>query len=145
MKVIDEKDFPAIIRIYNRDGKKAVNKYIRSTYGIKNPWSVMQRIRKTPGYDYDDVRGCFNTSDDQHEERIFMSIDDLCKLKADKPSDESESTVSRPSVSMDDLIRSLISDRLLELSRYVTLEAASRTILIDQTSMISDGYHVVTH
>ena len=46
---------------------------------------------------------------------------------------------------MENLIHELISDRLLELSRYVTLEASSRTILIDRTSMIADGYKAVIH
>ena len=48
-------------------------------------------------------------------------------------------------VSMEKLIHELISDRLLELSRYVSLETSSRTILIDKTSMVEAGYSVITH
>ena len=53
MRVIDEKDFPAIVEIYNSKGRLAANAYIRESYGIKTPWSVMKRIRKTPGFEYD--------------------------------------------------------------------------------------------
>ena len=38
-----------------------------------------------------------------------------------------------------------ISDRLLTLTRYITLDSSTRTILIDQTSLSADGYQVVTH
>jgi hypothetical protein len=46
---------------------------------------------------------------------------------------------------MERLVHELISDRLLTLSRYITLESSTRTILIDQTSLSADGYQVVTH
>lgn len=142
MKVIDEKDFPMLVDIYNREGNKAVNKYIRDTYGVKYPWAVMQRIRNTPGYDYDTVNKKFKTALDHTEETIFMSIDDLCKNNKDGKSSDNR---SKSPISMDALIHNLISDRLLELSRYVTLEASNRTILIDKTSMASDGYKVYIH
>ena len=51
---------------------------------------------------------------------------------------------TRP-VAMEKLVRELIRDRLLTLSRYITLDSSTRTILIDQTSLSADGYQVVTH
>ena len=74
-----------------------------------------------------------------------MSIDDLCGNKKSQPKKTGDAANPRNTVSMENLIHELISDRLLELSRYVTLEASSRTILIDRTSMIADGYKAVIH
>jgi len=42
-------------------------------------------------------------------------------------------TDPRPAA-MERLVHELISDRLLTLSRYITLDSSTRTILIDQTS-----------
>ena len=73
-----------------------------------------------------------------------MSIDELCGVPP-KPATGTDDTSKQPQTnSMDALIHTLISDRLLELSRYVTLDVERRTIMIDQTGMRSDGYNVVT-
>lgn len=145
MRVIDESEFPAIVEIYNRNGLKAANAYIRTNYGLKNPWSVISRIRKTPGYKYDEANNRFIIPYKRTEEQVFMSIDDLCGNKKSQPEKTGDAVNPRNTVSMENLIHELISDRLLELSRYVTLEASSRTILIDRTSMIADGYKAVIH
>lgn len=39
------------------------------------------------------------------------------------------------------MVRSPISDRLLEISKYVSLDPIGRKILIDQTSMWADEYY----
>ena len=59
--------------------------------------------------------------------------------------DQKETPSSVRGNGMKALIQTLISDRLLELSRYVTLDVENRTIMIDQTGMRSDGYQVITH
>ena len=46
---------------------------------------------------------------------------------------------------MESLIKELISDRLLELSRYIVMDTSNRTIMIDVTTMKADGYQVITH
>ncbi len=46
---------------------------------------------------------------------------------------------------MESLVKELISDRLLELSRYIVMDTSSRIIMIDVTTMEADGYQVVTH
>ena len=46
---------------------------------------------------------------------------------------------------MEKLIQELLGDRLLELSRYISLDSLSKTMIIDQTSLKSAGYRVVTH
>lgn len=121
--------------------------YIRTRYGLKNPWSVINRIRKISGYEYDEDNNRFSTPYTHNEEQIFMSIDDLCGVRDASNGKVQETAGPSPSapVSMDKLIHELISDRLLELSKYVTLETSSRKILIDRTSMAVDGYNVEIH
>ena len=50
-----------------------------------------------------------------------------------------------PSAAMEKLIQELISDHLLTLSRYITMDSSSRTILIDQASLTADGYQIIMH
>ena len=76
---------------------------------------------------------------------MFMSIEELCKTPASNPIAQKDASPSACGNGLNALIQTLISDRLLELSRYVTLDVENRTIMIDQTGMRSDGYHVVTH
>ena len=145
MRVVDEKDFPEIVEIYNLDGRRAANAHIRAKYSLKNPWAVIARIRRTPGYEYDGDSDRFIVPFKHSEEQIFMSIDDLCKTGVKNGCVGKGDVNSRTDVSMAKLVHELISDRLLELSRYVTLETSRRTILIDKTSMIADGYKTVIH
>ena len=58
--------------------------------------------------------------------------------------DKEQISASRPEA-MEKLVRELIGDRLLELSRYVALDTLSKTMIIDKTSLESDGYQLVTH
>ena len=36
----------------------------------------------------------------------------------------------------------LLGDRLLLLSRYITLDSSTRTMMVDQSSLLADGYTV---
>ncbi len=42
------------------------------------------------------------------------------------------------------LIRELLGERLLELSRYITLDSSSKTMMIEHTSLSSAGYRVIS-
>lgn len=44
---------------------------------------------------------------------------------------------------MENMVHSLISDRLMELSKYVLLDPIGKRILIDKSSMQTDGYQVL--
>ena len=67
-------------------------------------------------------------------EDVFMSMDELCTSK--KP-EHSKHTVAayeqNRSDAMEKIIRELIGDRLLELSRYVTLDSVSKTMHVDES------------
>ena len=122
---IRERAFPKIIEQYNIGGKTAAYDYLRSEYGIKHPYFVIKRIKECGKYLYD--------ADMDH----FSEIDAV--VRQPEPAAD-----TRP-VAMEKLVRELIRDRLLTLSRYITLDSSTRTILIDQTSLSADGYQVVTH
>ncbi|WP_292146763.1 hypothetical protein [Butyrivibrio sp.] len=46
---------------------------------------------------------------------------------------------------MEKLVKELIGDRLLELSRYVVMDTLNKTMIIDKTALTDAGYTLVTH
>ena len=132
--VIKESMFSEIIDLYNTEGRTAAYDLIRSRYGLKHPYSTITRIKRSGKYLYDEESDRFISSDaGTSAESVFMGLDDA-----------ELNTVDRSSA-MEKLIRELMSDRLLMLSRYITLDTSSRTVLIDESSLSSDGYKIVTH
>ena len=75
----------------------------------------------------------------------FFSYSQLCGAAELAVVRQPEPAADTRPVAMEKLVRELIRDRLLTLSRYITLDSSTRTILIDQTSLSADGYQVVTH
>ncbi len=95
---------------------------------------------KSLGYNYDTDRF---ESDSRKEDDIFLNLEMLCENKIET-SDRSEGAISRNDCikAMENMVDSLISDRLLELSKYVLLDPIGKRILIDKSSMQTDGYQV---
>ena len=144
--VIKETMFSEIIELYNTEGKTAVYDLLRSKYGIKHPYSTMKRIRQSGIYTYDPdtdqfIGGIEHTAPDA----VFMNLDELCGASVVESENRAveKSKAVRPSMEM--LVQELINDRLLMLSQYITLDTSTKTILIDQSSLTVDGYHIVTH
>lgn len=78
-------------------------------------------------------------------ESIFMSMDELCSTTRLKPSCNKSIETDNKSKAMDKLIHELIGDRLLELSRYITMDVSGRVVFIDKTAFVADGYQVILH
>lgn len=132
-------DYPEISDIYNNEGKHAAYDYIKEHYGIKNPTCVMKRMKQDEKTGYDPDTDCFECKT-ATAENIFMGLEDLCSHQMVKQ--EVPRTADIKVSAMEKMVHSLISDRLLEISRYVTLDPISHRIIVDQTSMRADGYTV---
>lgn len=145
--IIKEDAFPEIIDQYNSGGKTAAYDMLRSRYGIKNPYFVIARIKECGKYTYDPDSDRFSGGTTHGSaDNIFMNLDELCGTAITKVATKTvEPVVDSRSAEIEKLVHELISDRLLTLSRYITLDSSTRTILIDQTSLSADGYQVVTH
>ena len=69
-----------------------------------------------------------------------MTIDELC---ASNKNVKVSPVEQQPDKSKE--MEKLIGDRLLELSRYISINSISKTLIIDKTSLVRDGYQVTTH
>lgn len=143
--IINEEVFPEIVGQYNNNGKAAAYDLLRNRYGIRHPYFVLTRIRECGRYTYDPDMDRFTEVEAGPADSVFMNLDELCSTAVVKAQPPAESiTDSRP-MAMEKLVHELISDRLLTISRYITLDSSTRTILIDRTSLTADGYQIVTH
>lgn len=142
--IIQESAFPEIVEHYNCEGRSAAYAFIREKYGIKSPGNVIRRIKGCGTYSYDSDTDRFSEPA-AGESEVFMNLDELCGGTALKPLKAKSSVVDSRPEAMEKLVHELISDRLLMLSRYITLDASAKTILIDSTSMAADGFRIVTH
>ena len=145
--VIKENMFPEIVECYNRDGRPAAINLLRNKYGIKNTYFVMKRIKGSSKYHYDKDTDSFSGADSNEPDGIFMNLDELCSGgKAPTASGkEVQSVFDSRTIAMEKLVHELVSDRLLALSRYIVLDTSTRTLMVDQTSLLADGYQIVTH
>ena len=76
----------------------------------------------------------------ESEDKVFMTIDELC---ASNKNVKVSPVEQQPDKSKE--MEKLIGDRLLELSRYISINSISKTLIIDKTSLVRDGYRVTTH
>lgn len=148
MMKVPEQDLLQIAAIYNNEGRTAAYDYVRSHYSIKQPYFLIMRLKDH--YEYDENADRFDVEDtNQVPENLFMSMDELCQAAKGNSLIVSGNNQSEPRVNrteaMEKLVKELISDRLLEISRYVTVDSLSKTVLIDRTSLGADGYRVVEH
>lgn len=143
--IIREEAFPEIIEQYNSGGRTAAYDYLRSRYGIKHPYFVIKRIKECGEYSYNVNTDQFSVTGKSAADSVFMDLDELCAITVSAMACRTDPAADTRSMSMEKLVHELISDRLLTLSRYITLDSSTRTILLDQTSLSADGYQVVTH
>ena len=148
MAIVHNDELIKLAEIYNEKGKKEMYVLLSGQYGIKNPTCVFRRMCSKPELAYDRELDRFLT--DGHTkakpEDVFMSMDELCTSK--KPVHRKPTAAAyeqNRSDAMEKMIRELIGDRLLELSRYVTLDSVSKTMHVDESSLKNDGYQIMIH
>ena len=139
---INNQDLRFLAEKYNSDGKQAMYAYLQSEYGIKNPTCTFKRMKKHPelGYHPEKDRFLFDEKSTESEDKVFMTIDELC---ASNKNVKVSPVEQQPDKSKE--MEKLIGDRLLELSRYISINSISKTLIIDKTSLVRDGYRVTTH
>jgi len=147
MARIHDEDLKRLAQAYNAEGKTHLYEILRNEYGIKNPYFVFTRMKAKEELGYIPEQDRFSVQPDlSGTDSVFMSIEELCTPMVPQSArlQTEQSADSRPEA-MEKLIRELIGDRLLELSRYVALDSLSKTMIIDKTSLMNDGYQLVTH
>ena len=102
---------------------------------------VMTRIKKDGRYGYDEVKDRFEDypACGESGEGLFLGIEELCALS---PAAPAPGPAAGKHAGLEKLVQELLGDRLLLLSRYITLDSSTRTMMVDQSSLLADGYTV---
>ena len=146
MYKVPKTEYSTLAEMYNRDGRDATYAFISEHYGINYPDRLIAKIRKEPGFAYDYKAKRFTATGSEEADQLFMSLDELCSpMVMTHASGSAYDPAKASNEAMDRLVRSLISDRLLELSKYISLDTMTRTIMVDRSSMATDGYKVLIH
>ena len=140
MRKVKDSELTNIAKIYNEDGRQAAYELIRS-HGVKQPYALLKRMKKHPKFVYDKDKDTFIYQDHSDSDDVFMSMEELCSPMTIEPSLKTDDR----SIAMEKLIQDLLGDRLLELSKFITLESSSKTMMIDQTSLRNEGYKIVSY
>ena len=146
-KRIKDDELKELACYYNEEGKGSLYELLRDQYEIKNPYFVFQRMKNKEDLGYNPEQDHFQTESGLEDpDGLFMSMDELCSpMVPQHVMPEAEKISSSRPEAMEKLVRDLIGDRLLELSRYVVLDTLSKTMVVDKTSLENDGYQLVTH
>ena len=147
MVKIKDKNLPELAGLYNSGGKDALYQELRNTFGIKYPWSTLSRMKSIDYLGYDETTDRFDAGQiKQPDENLFMSMDELCSPVKPQHICEDKTERNAPKAeAMEKLVKELIGDRLLELSRYVVMDTINKTMIIDKTALTGAGYTLVTH
>lgn len=144
MAKVTEEDLFKVVQVYNDAGRAAAYDFLRSQYDVKNPYFVIKRIGKNPKFEYNEADDSYLLHKESDVAGVFMSMEELCSPVIPLHVQTSEKQfIDNRSAEMEKLIHELLGERLLELSRYITLDSSSKTMLIDQTSLKCAGYLII--
>ena len=76
--IVPESVFPEIIEIYNQNGRTAAYDCLRSRYGIRSPYFVVDRIKRCGRYHYESDTDRFIPTGASTADDVFINLDDLC-------------------------------------------------------------------
>lgn len=143
---VKDTDLSELARAYNANGKQALYHLLRTQYAIKNPTNLFKRMVADSTLSYDKEKDRFAIEGTPTSEAVFLSMEELCApIVPQHVTTQAQQEVDSRPAAMDKLIRELIGDRLLELSKYVTMDSLSKRVIVDKTTLIQDGYHLITH
>lgn len=134
-------DFEKFIHIFNTEGKKAAKEFVSLNTSINYDYFV-RLLKKYTGYVY-------NRTFKRYElpttiETPFISIEDLFNKDND---DATKIVASIPKKihykdPIDALNIDILQDRLIELSKYITISQSSKTIEINLVRLRENSYDI---
>ncbi len=130
---------------YNEEGRQAVCEILQSKYEIKAPNTVIKRMRSVESFHYDSTLDQFLFHQSVSPDEVFLSMDELCAPASQVVTNSNDTLHDTKPQAMEKLIQELIGDRLLEISKYVVIDPLSRKVIIEKSSLMTDGYQVVLH
>lgn len=137
-------DFHEFVNVFNEEGKNSAKILAKEKYG-KSFEFIQRKISKESSYYFNRNLRKYENKDKNIIEAKFMSIDELdsCRSEIKSLKHIEPLTGLSSNSSFDKLVNELIKDRLIELSKYVTIEHGSKNMIINSKAIKNDGYNLV--
>ena len=138
-------DFDEFVTTFNEKGKNEAINLANDKYDLSFE-QVKRRMVKITDYYFDtSLRIYRRKQQGSGAVAEFMTIDDLNMRKHSDIDDKLVVPLPGPILdfSFDELIKELIKDRILELSKYVTLKREAKKLVINKNRLKRDGFELI--
>jgi hypothetical protein len=139
-------DFDEFVNTINKKGKNVAKILAKERYNLSFE-QVRRRLFLGTDYCFDSVTRLYKHKDEGTINAEFISLEELDKMKPSgyKNKGIEALTGANPSSNsdFDEIVRDLIKDRLMELSKYVSIDHGSRKLVIKTNILNRDGISLV--
>lgn len=137
-------DFPEFVNIFNTQGKDAARLLAREKYNRSFEY-IQRKVRYESDYYFDRTLKKYKNKDKNIIEADFMSLDELDNYGTQVA--VSKNSEPLPGLSKDEsfdqLINELIKDRILELSKYISISHETRQLTVKSKTIKNDGLSLI--
>lgn len=137
-------DFPEFVNIFNTQGKDSARLLAREKYNRSFEY-IQRKVRYESDYYFDRTLKKYKNKDKNIIEADFMSLDELDNYGTQVA--VSKNSEPLPGLSKDEsfdqLINELIKDRILELSKYISISHETRQLTVKSKTIKNDGLSLI--
>ena len=137
-------DFSEFVNIFNTQGKDAARLLAREKYNRSFEY-IQRKVRYESDYYFDRTLKKYKNKDKNIIEADFMSLDELDNYGTQVA--VSKNSEPLPGLSKDEsfdqLINELIKDRILELSKYISISHETRQLTVKSKTIKNDGLSLI--
>ena len=136
-----------VIEVYNASGSKVAKEFMSTEYHVLYPYSIITRLRRDTANAYDKSKDKFLCI----EESPFLRLDELCTVSDNELDIPKSKTVDNGSsnslewianVEFKHMLQELAMEKLLEMTKYISLNHATGQCKINKHALDSAGYQV---
>lgn len=137
-------DFDEFVNEINGNGKNAAKALVRDKYNLSFE-QVKRRLFNGTDYYFDASTRLYKHNIQAVDSADFMSLEELDNQTTYRTSKNriDASTGASSNSNFDELVKELIKDRIMELSKYVSIDHASRCFVVKTDSLKLDGLNLV--
>lgn len=127
-----------VIEVYNTQGKAAALETIRTTYGVKDAYYVLRRLKTNSAYTYDSKSDSFHKS----IETPFMELEELCVESHENVTHKKVTSQPEKQIEtqFDTYIQELIKERFMEYARFIQTNSIDRVWKVNKTALQAASY-----
>lgn len=140
-------DFDEFVNEINKNGKNAAKALARDKYNL-NFEQVKRRLINGTDYYFDAYTRLYKHKAQASDNVDFMSLEELDNQMPDKAPKTTKNRIDAPTgassnSNFDEIVKELIKDRIMELSKYVSIDRASRCVVVKTDNLKLDGFNLV--